>query len=399
MPDTASAPTGNAAVSESEREESSNKPWRTVAYSLLVYALSRLFTLVAASLLGLVYPEFGMLHVLSTTWDGELYQAVLTEGYPKGGPSIDPRGVVGTAAFFPLYPILIRVTVLFLDISIPTASIVVSVVSGALAVVFVALVARLVAGSAVAERTATLFAFGPGAFVFSLAYSEGVMITFAAACLLFLLRKRWFLAGLAGAFATAARPNAVVLVACCIWAAWHAIRQDRDWRSLFAPLLAPIGGLAYLAFLYLRTGDVAYWFKVQREVWHDQVDFGRHNLQEFLRFVTDPLASPNRVLFGLSIILTAALVTVLVRAKLAVELNIFAFGIVLLALISQVLYPNPRFLLTAFPLTIALASSLRTNPYRLVLVASAAVMPLLLLFYAIGHLEQGNFPVQYFVAP
>jgi heme/copper-type cytochrome/quinol oxidase subunit 4 len=144
---------------------------------------------------------------------------------------------------------------------------------------------------------------------------------------------------------------------------------------------------------------VAYWFKVQREVWHDQVDFGRHNLQEFLRFVTDPLASPNRVLFGLSIILTAALVTVLVRAKLAVELNIFAVGIVLLALISQVLYPNPRFLLTAFPLTIALASSLRTNPYRLVLVASAAVMPLLLLFYAIGHLEQGNFPVQYFVAP
>ena len=375
--------------------------WRLIGYSVFVYLCSRLLTLAAASLLTYVRPELGVVRVLASTWDGGLYQAVLTEGYPDGGPSDDPRGLVGTAAFFPLYPMIIRIVVTFLDVSIPTASLLVSLTFGALAVVLVALVARLVAGSTVAQRTATLFSFGPGAFVFSLAYSEGVMISFAAACLFCLLRRQWFLAGVAGALATAARPNAVVVVACCSWAAWRAVRKDgdRDWRALAAPLLAPLGGLAFLTFLYLRTGEPTYWFMVQREVWHDHINFGVSTAQRLVALVADPLATPNRVLFGLSLLLTIALLAVLVRAGLPAELNLFACGIILLAAMSNVLYPNPRFLLTAFPLTIALALRLGTPAYRLVLAASAAAMPLFLLFYAIGSAEQANFPLQYFVAP
>lgn len=400
-PQTAADSTTAVPAVEPDRREADGSLGRLVGYSLVVYACSRLLTLAAASLLGYARPELGVLGVLASTWDGGLYEAVLTEGYPDGGPSEDPRGVVGTAAFFPLYPILVRLAMLLLDVSVSTASVLVSLAFGALAVVLVALVARLVAGDDVAQRTATLFSFGPGAFVFSLAYSEGVMITFAAACLFFLLHRQWFLAGVAGALATAARPNAVVVVACCGWAAWRAVRKDgdRDWRALAAPLLAPLGGLAFFGFLYLRTGEPTYWFTVQREVWHDRIDFGWNNAERLVALVTEPLATPNRVLFGLSVLLTIALVAVLVRAKLPAELNLFAGGIILLAAMSNVLYPNPRFLLTAFPLTIAVALRLGTPAYRLVLAASAAAMPLLLIFYAIGSAEQANFPLQYFVAP
>ena len=399
--ETAADSTAGAPAVETDQKECERSVRRLVGYSVLVYLCSRLLTLAAASLLAYVQPELGVLGVLASTWDGGLYQAVLTEGYPDDAPSDDPRGLVGTAAFFPLYPMLIRTAVTFLDVSIPSASLLVSLTFGGLAVVLVALVARLVAGNSVARRTATLFSFGPGAFVFSLAYSEGVMITFAAACLFCLLRRQWFLAGVAGALATAARPNAVVLVACCGWAAWRAVGKDgdRDWRALAAPLLAPLGGLAFLTFLYLRTGEPTYWFMVQREVWHDRIDFGVSNAQRLVALVADPLATPNRVLFGLSVLLTIALVAVLVRARLPAELNILAGGIVLLAVMSNVLYPNPRFLLTAFPLTIALALRLGTPAYSLVLAASAAAMPLLLIFYAIGSAEQANFPLQYFVAP
>ena len=168
-PQTAADPTAAAPPVETDRKECDGSLGRLVGYSVLVYLCSRLLTLAAASLLAYVQPELGVLRVLASTWDGGLYQAVLTEGYPDGGPSEDPRGLVGTAAFFPLYPMLIRVAVTLFDVSIPAASLLVSLTFGGLAVVLVALVARLVAGNSVARRTATLFSFGPGAFVFSLA--------------------------------------------------------------------------------------------------------------------------------------------------------------------------------------------------------------------------------------
>lgn len=399
--ETAADSTPAARAVETDPKTGGGRVRRLVGYSVLVYCCSRLLTLAAASVLTYVRPELGVVRVLASTWDGGLYQAVVTEGYPDSGPSDDPRGLAGTAAFFPLYPMLIRIVVRLLDVSIPIASLLVSLTFGALAVVLVALVARLVAGNTVARRTATLFSFGPGAFVFSLAYSEGVMITFAAACLFCLLRRQWFLAGVAGALATAARPNAVVVVACCGWAAWRAVGKDgdRDWRALAAPILAPLGGLAFLGFLYLRTGEPTYWFMVQREVWHDRIDFGVNSAQRLVALVADPLATPNRVLFGLSVLLAIALLAILVRAGLPAELNLFACGIIFLAAMSSVLYPTPRFLLTAFPLTIALALRLRPPAYRLVLAASAAAMPALLVFYAIGSADQGDFPLQYFVAP
>ena len=54
-----------------------------------------------------------------------------------------------------------------------------------------------------------LFAVFPGSFVLSFTYSEATLIVLAAACLLFLLREQWWLAGIAAMLGTATRPNGV----------------------------------------------------------------------------------------------------------------------------------------------------------------------------------------------
>ena len=71
-----------------------------------------------------------------------------------------------------------------------------------------------------------------------------MLIVLACVCFWFLLEERWLLAGVAAALASATRPNGVALVAACAVAAFIAIRQRRDWWSLVAPLLAPIGFIA-----------------------------------------------------------------------------------------------------------------------------------------------------------
>ena len=104
---------------------------------------------------------------------------------------------------------------------------------------------RLTDDAEVAARAMMMFAVFPGSFVLSFAYSEAALIALCAACLLLLLLdERWVLAGLVGALATATRPNGVAIVVACAVASFIAIRQRRDWTSLAAPLLSPIGFVA-----------------------------------------------------------------------------------------------------------------------------------------------------------
>src|SRR5439155_14066348 len=178
-----------------------------VGHSLLVYGLSRLVTLLAAGLAIMARPGIRLIDVVANTWDAGLYMEVVRHGYPHAGfPIGDPHAFNGTAGFFPLYPGAISLVSRTFGISIQLAGVLISLASGAAVTVLVVLLTRDLFGRAAAKRTAALFCFAPGAFVFSLTYAEGMMMLGAVACLLFLLKRRWILAGAAAAFATAARP-------------------------------------------------------------------------------------------------------------------------------------------------------------------------------------------------
>ena len=146
-----------------------------------------------------------------------------------------------------------------------------------------------------------LFAVFPGSFVLSYAYAEALLIVLAAVCLWFLLDERWLLAGVAAALATATRPNGVALIAACAVAAFLAIRRSRDWWSLIAPLLAPIGFVAFQLFLVGHTDESWPWFRVQREAWREGTSFGVTAISNTLSFLGHPLASPTDALTAASL--------------------------------------------------------------------------------------------------
>ncbi len=155
------------------------------------------------------------------------------------------------------------------------AAILVSFVLGAAATVLVWQLAARLVGRDKANRATALFVFFPGAFVLSMAYAETLMIVAAAACLLFLLDRRWTLAGLAGAVATATRPNGIaVLIACAVVAAVAMLRR-REWAALRAPLLAACGVGSFFTYLWIRTGHLNAWFESERVMWHDHFSVGR----------------------------------------------------------------------------------------------------------------------------
>jgi Gpi18-like mannosyltransferase len=363
---------------------------RPLAVPLLAYAASRVLTTFAILLAASASHQ--SVHRVFTVWDGRWYEKIALHGYPTNVPQGDfylhtGRQVQSAAAFFPLYPLLVRALDKVLPGDAAVAGIVLSLLIGAAATVLVWIISEKVAGRRVADRAAVLFAFSPGAFVLSLVYAEGLLVLLSAACLLALLERRWALAGVLAALAGATRPNATAVALACAWAAGVAIWQRREWRALVAPVLAPVGMLAFFVFLWWHTGEALMWFRVESQGWGERIDLGWYNLSIIGHVITNPLQNPNNIVLVVSMISAVVLMVVLVRAKLPAILNVYAISGLCLVLASHI-NARPRFIFVAFPIVIALAKVIRKQPAFMVLAASfAATTVMLTVFYGLHRLN------------
>ena len=342
---------------------------RALAVGLAAYVVSRLCviagTAVRAAQLAVDArkdgdPEAGAGSVISevlTSWDGKWYLEIVRGGYPSNvPPNITYEQLEARAAFFPLYPWSVRALDTVLPGGDTLAALVLNFVLGALSVVLVGILARRLYGVNVAARAMTLYAVFPGSVVLSFAYSEALLIVLGAACLILLVDERWLLAGLAAALATATRPNGVALVAACVVASFLAIRRSRDWTSLVAVALAPIGFVFFQWYVGSTAGENLVWFRVQREAWAEGTSFGGTAVTNTFGFLSNPLSSPTDALTALTMIALLGMVYCAWKVKLSWVLVAFCVVVVALMLVPETVTARPRFLFTAFPFFIAVAA-------------------------------------------
>ena len=321
-----------------------------------------------------------MLDVL-TSWDGIWYLRIIRRGYPTTvRPNVTYDVADARAAFFPTYPTLVRWVDWLLPGGDTMAALFVNLVLGAIAIWLIGLIAREVYGPKVAERAMFLVAMFPGSFVLSFAYTEALLITVAAACMLFLLRRQWWLAGLFAAIGTATRPNGVALIAACAVASLVAIRERREWRSLVAPLLAPVGFVAFQVWLGHHAGEAGVWFRVQTEAGGGGTSFGFTALRRTFLAVVRPMTSPTNTITAVSVATLLLLWWFLRKHRLPTPLVAYSAVIVLLMLLPATVTARPRFVFTAFPLFIPAAVWFeRRNPHWWHYVASACAAGLVAL--------------------
>lgn len=297
-----------------------------------------------------------MIDVL-TSWDGLWYLRLVRLGYPRSvRPDVTYDVADARAAFFPAYPTLVG----WADAALPggdvAAALLVNLVLGAVAVYVCGLVARQLFGESVAIRSMVLIAMFPGSFVLSFAYSEALLIALAAGCLLALQRSHWAVAGLLAALATATRPNGIALVAACAVAAAYAIRDRREYRSLIAVMLSPLGFVGFQWWLGEHAGERSVWFRVQSEAWGEGASFGLTALRRTWRALAEPLTSPTNVITAVSLITVIALVVMAWKVRLDPTAAAYSAAVVVLMLLPATVTARPRFIYTAFPLLIAAAA-------------------------------------------
>jgi hypothetical protein len=291
-----------------------------------------------------------------TSWDGAWYYRIVRDGYPGFVPAnITYFDNGARAAFFPVYPLLVRGWDAVLPGGDVFAGISLNVVLGGLGVWLTGLLARELFDDRVGYRTMLLMSFFPGSFVLLFTYSEAALIVVAAACLLCLVRRQWWAAGALAAIGTATRPNGLALVAACAVASFLAIRRRREWISVVAPILAPVGFVAFQLFLRVRTGEWL-WFRVQREAWDEGTSFGLTALRNTAEAFTRPLSSPTDLITAVSFLTMVALLVFLWKRRLPWPIIAYIAVVLAMMVLPSTVTARPRFVYTAFPLLISVAA-------------------------------------------
>jgi hypothetical protein len=347
------APLGSSEITErfSWRSRSVQK---AVAAAIGIYLASRLAVLTVFGFVGLVAPDMSLFRAY-LRWDSGWFIEIIAKGYPTELPMNGDKVAQNPVAFFPGYPSIARVISEVFGVSATVSAVITSFLLGIATTVLLWRLVTHLWDSDIALKAVALFWFFPGSHLFSMAYSEVLMVPAAIACLLCLFQKRWVWAGLLAIAVTASRSNGMVIALCCAWASGAAIYKHREWKSLIAVVLAPLGTIAYHLYLWNHTGEPRAWFRTQSEGWAEKFDFGARAWDRAWLAVRNPSDDFYSLATTLCTLVAIIGIALLIRYRARAELIIFTIGMAVLFVGSQTIGYRPRFLLGTFPLIIAFA--------------------------------------------
>jgi hypothetical protein len=355
-----------------------------VRYPLLVYLVSRVVYLVIAIADTFLFRNVSFLSELMQ-WDGKWYATMAVHGYPDHVVSVG----WSTLGFFPLYTILMWGTGQLTTLPYLYSGYIVALVTGATATLLVWRLSAHWFGREAARRAVVFFCVFPGSIVFSMDYTEGLLLTLIAGCMLAVERRRWLLAGVLAGLATAVGPVGLAIIPALAVAAALELRRrglhDREaWRSVLAPALAPAGIVGFGAYLWAHTGTPFASYIAQHDAWGEHsgplaLFFQAHGIVE-QAFGPHSWQHPNVNLNPIVGVLGAAfMVWGLIylwrsRREMSVVPIVWTLGVGFLTVTSDQVPPNPRMLICAFPLLVALAAKLGRTGYRRLIGWSATAL-------------------------
>ena len=357
-----------------------------VMFAVLV---SRTTSLAAAFLINILFPPdrrrpFVMPFAaekfaeLFAAWDSGWYFDIARRGYyyQTNGQS--------SVAFFPLYPLLMRIVAWPFggsDRALWLAGIFISFACfvGALYVMH-DLTTRMTGSRETARRAVLYIAVFPFSFFFARVYTESLFLLVSLAAVAAAVRSAWWMAGAFGALAALTRPNGVLIAIPLVCLAF----ADRPgFRTLVtrgaAIACVPLALAGYSFFIYDLSGHPLAWLSAQQHwqysLWHPPwrqllslaslvEQYGPYDV-----FFTSRYA-PYQIVHGTIAILVLA-ITPFVFTRLGLAFGAYTLAGVLVPLSASDLQGIGRYTAVLFPLFIVMGTLRSDRLHEAVLVVSA----------------------------
>jgi hypothetical protein len=191
-------------------------------------------------------------------WDAYWYELIAREGYGTVGDEAN------AVAFFPLYPILARVTGTLFGSHL-LSGLLISNAAFLIGLIYLYRIGLTFYDQATVERAIIFFLCFPAAIFHSAFYTEGLYIALTAAFFHYFLRRQYGRATVGGALATLCRPTGLlVLIVAFLATAVRSLKsRSPPGRSFYVLLLVPLGLATHMAYLHVHTGDALAFAHVQ----------------------------------------------------------------------------------------------------------------------------------------
>lgn len=315
---------------------------------------------------------------LLTSWanfDGVHYLTIIEKGY---------RGTGVIQAFFPLYPLVVKVITPIVSNPILAG---ISLSTGALlaALIWLDKLIRLDEPKTIAKKTIFLILLSPTAFFFTSLYTESLFLLLTILCFYSARTRRWLLAGVLGACASASRLVGIFLVPALLVELWLQQKKKFSLRAnlqkIIGSLLPALGTGAYMWYLKRVFNDPFLFLNVQPQFGVErEVDRLILLYQVFWRYTKMVVTvTKNSWLFYnvlLELIIAMVFLALLLSAFKKTRQSYAVFAI--LAFVAPTLTGTftslPRYVLVLFPAFIVLAKTTRPVLYRLILTISAILL-------------------------
>ncbi len=331
---------------------------RTVRDVSITFLVTRIPLIIIAEIAAVVIGQRPGQHFAASTnpilavwgrWDAEHYLNIAIHGYSGTEP-----------AFFPLYPVLIRLVGALTGNHL-IAGLIISNVAAFFGLLFFYKLIEHQYNRHVAQRATFYISIFPTAIFFSAVYTESLFFCLTVASFYYIRERKWVLAGVIGFFAALTRVEGVLL-AVPFFIEWVGVlyangREIARWpmdyviRPIVGQLLIPLGLAVYMGYLWVLRGDPLYFS-------HVQIHWGRHlappwvafgNTIGFLSHATSPQAIADK---SLEVAFTVLMLAVLVLGWRRMRLSYLAYMIVsiVIPMSTSSLMSMPRFALVLFPM-------------------------------------------------
>ncbi len=316
-------------------------------------------------------------------WDSGWYFDIAQRGY-----YFDP-GTQSSIAFFPLYPMLMRLAAWpfgSTDKAIWMAGIGISCIAFALALMVVhRLTAQIFGDRETARRTVLYMAVFPFSLFFTRVYAESVLLLMSVLAVSRAYDGRWWSAGAWGALATLARPNGILIGLPLVLLALRARPSAHVVPGrLLALSLVPVALVGYCAYVYTLSGDPLGWLSSQ-EQWNYSI--GHPPWQQLLKmigrierygiydyFFVSAMA-PFRLFHGVAALMFLALTPVVFK-RFGLPLGAYVLASLVVPLSGDALEGVGRYSAVLFPVFMVVASVKSTRVHESILIAASLFLAL-----------------------
>ncbi|MDL2236080.1 hypothetical protein LJC07_08105 [Christensenellaceae bacterium OttesenSCG-928-L17] len=235
---------------------------------ILVYIVAYALSVLTNGYEGALLETLGMWN----KGDAPHYMGIANNGYVAVG---DPRFHI---VFLPFYPILVAIFNTLVQ-NTYVSGLFVSVMCTVIAGILLYELALMDMDTVAAKRAVKFQMLLPAAFLLNAPMSDGLFLLLTILCMLLARKKRFVLACMVGALASFTRLQGVLMILpVCIELVGEARRQSvagknakRLIPSFFALLIIPVGALMYLFVNWNVTGNPLQFLTYQREHWYQQM--------------------------------------------------------------------------------------------------------------------------------